>query len=107
MQQPFAVHDLWAKTSPPHRLDAHLLDAAAAALWLWDRALAPATRAWLDEVAPDGDGRCFTAWLAALHDCGKATPAFQSKDRTLGAGAHVPAGNAHMAGRIAEHLSMT
>ena len=92
MPRPFAVHDLWAKTSPPHRLDAHLLDTAAAALWLWDNALAPSTREWLNVVSPDGDGRRFAGWVAAMHDCGKTTPAFQSKDRSLGAGVHVPQG---------------
>lgn len=89
---PIPLADLWAKSEPPHRLDVHLLDTAAAALWLWDNQLSPATRDWVSRIAPDGEGARFFAWLAALHDVGKATPAFQSKQPHLGAGAQVPSG---------------
>ncbi|MFF3671581.1 CRISPR-associated helicase Cas3' [Microtetraspora malaysiensis] len=41
------------------------------------------TKALLDEVAGGpGRGRRFFAWLCGIHDCGKATPAFQQMDET-------------------------
>ncbi|MEU3774090.1 CRISPR-associated helicase Cas3' [Streptomyces sp. NPDC032472] len=59
----------------------HMLDTAAVAERVWDDYLAPSTKQLLDE-ATDGRGRRFFAWVCGIHDCGKATPAFQSKAAT-------------------------
>ncbi|MFF9870190.1 CRISPR-associated helicase Cas3' [Streptomyces sp. NPDC013953] len=56
----------------------HMLDTAAVAELMFDRYLAPATRNMLDRVS-GGNGRRFFAWVCGIHDCGKATPAFQRK----------------------------
>ncbi|NJP29369.1 CRISPR-associated helicase Cas3', partial [Microbispora sp. SCL1-1] len=59
----------------------HLLDTAAVAEQIWDHYLAPSTKAWLEDVAGGpGRGRRFFAWICGIHDCGKATPAFQQMD---------------------------
>ncbi|MDT0310454.1 CRISPR-associated helicase Cas3' [Streptomyces sp. DSM 44917] len=56
----------------------HLLDTAAVAEALWDGFLADSTKRVLDAVAGGaGRGRAFFAWVCGIHDCGKATPAFQ------------------------------
>ncbi|WP_033027571.1 CRISPR-associated endonuclease Cas3'' [Streptomyces rimosus] len=58
----------------------HMLDTAAVAERIWDDFLAPATRDMLDRTAGGaGKGRELLMWLAALHDLGKATPAWQGK----------------------------
>ncbi|MFB7411471.1 CRISPR-associated endonuclease Cas3'' [Streptomyces sp. NPDC056202] len=56
----------------------HMLDTAAVAEFMFDHYLAPATRDMLDRVS-GGRGRRFFAWVCGIHDCGKATPAFQRK----------------------------
>ncbi|MFD6370414.1 CRISPR-associated endonuclease Cas3'', partial [Streptomyces roseolus] len=56
----------------------HMLDTAAVAEFMFDHYLAPATRDMLDRVT-GGRGRRFFAWICGIHDCGKATPAFQRK----------------------------
>ncbi|MFE9468972.1 CRISPR-associated helicase Cas3' [Streptomyces virginiae] len=71
---------LWGKSAERgggtvNLLLSHMLDTAAVAELAWDHYLAPATREMLDRVA--GDGRRFFAWVCGIHDCGKATPAFQ------------------------------
>lgn len=77
---------LWGKSAgkaggQPNLLISHLLDTAAVAEQIWDHYLAPGTRAWLDEIAGGaGRGRRFFMWLCGMHDCGKATPAFQCMD---------------------------
>jgi CRISPR-associated endonuclease/helicase Cas3 len=58
----------------------HMLDTAAVAEFMFDHYLAPATRDMLARLS-DGNGRRFFAWLCGIHDCGKATPAFQRKSR--------------------------
>jgi CRISPR-associated endonuclease/helicase Cas3 len=74
---------LWGKSAEKaggrkNLLLSHLLDTAAVAERMWDGFLAPSTRELLDEVAGGyGRGRSFFAWLCGVHDCGKATPAFQ------------------------------
>ncbi|HVV08331.1 CRISPR-associated endonuclease Cas3'' [Amycolatopsis sp.] len=57
----------------------HLLDTAAVAELMWSRYLAPRTRALLDDLG-DGQGLRLLMWLCGVHDCGKATPAFQAMD---------------------------
>lgn len=77
---------LWGKSAGKaagrmNLLICHLLDTAAVAERIWDRYLAPSTKALLDEVAGGaGRGRPFFAWVCGVHDCGKATPAFQQMD---------------------------
>lgn len=74
---------LWGKSEEKaggtkNLLLSHLLDTAAVAERMWDGFLAPSTRRMLDEVAGGaGRGRRFFVWLCGVHDCGKATPAFQ------------------------------
>ncbi|MFE2045962.1 CRISPR-associated helicase Cas3' [Streptomyces sp. NPDC059477] len=74
---------LWGKSEEKaggsmNLLLSHLLDTAAVAECMWDGFLAPATRRMLDEIAGGpGKGRRLFAWLCGVHDCGKATPAFQ------------------------------
>ncbi|MFD9881714.1 CRISPR-associated helicase Cas3' [Streptomyces alboflavus] len=58
----------------------HLLDTAAVAERVWENFLARATRDVLDRTAGGpGRGRELLMWLGALHDLGKATPAWQGK----------------------------
>ncbi|QKW06324.1 CRISPR-associated endonuclease Cas3'' [Streptomyces sp. NA04227] len=76
----------------------HLLDTAAVAERLWSDYLSPATRRALDRTAGgSGRGRHLLMWLGALHDLGKATPAWQGKYpeaargvRAAGLGWHAP-----------------
>ncbi|MFE2494142.1 CRISPR-associated helicase Cas3' [Streptomyces scopuliridis] len=74
---------LWGKSEEKadgsmNLLLSHLLDTAAVAERMWDDFLAPSTRRMLDETAGGlGRGRRLFAWLCGVHDCGKATPAFQ------------------------------
>ncbi|MEU2975229.1 CRISPR-associated endonuclease Cas3'', partial [Nocardiopsis alba] len=60
-------------------LISHLLDSAAVAEQLWECYLAPKTRLLLNRVS-GGQGKRFFMWLCAMHDCGKAIPAFQAVD---------------------------
>jgi CRISPR-associated endonuclease/helicase Cas3 len=95
---------LWGKSAEraggcKNLLLEHLLDTAAVAECMWDGFLAPATRAWVDEVAGGaGRGCVLFAWLCGIHDVGKATPAFQrmwpegaTAVRAAGLGWHEPA----------------
>ncbi|MFN8079399.1 MAG: CRISPR-associated helicase Cas3' [Kineosporiaceae bacterium] len=63
-------------------LSQHLTDSGAAAGMLWDGWLSPGMRTLL--AAPFGDlshGRAVARFLAAVHDVGKATPAFAVQAR--------------------------
>lgn len=76
---------LWGKSNAggePHLLVAHLLDTAAVAEVLWDRYLAPSFTQQVD-ASCGGRGRDLFVLVAGLHDVGKASPAFQSKDEVL------------------------
>lgn len=57
----------------------HLLDTAAVAEQIWDHYLAPSTKRMLNAISR-GRGRLLFAWSCGVHDCGKATPAFQRVD---------------------------
>ncbi|MCX5206044.1 CRISPR-associated helicase Cas3' [Streptomyces sp. NBC_00237] len=75
---------LWGKSAQrgggaSHLLLGHLLDTAAVAECMWRTFVAPWMRWRLDEVT-GGRGRLFFMWVCGIHDCGKATPAFQSLD---------------------------
>lgn len=62
-----------------HLLLGHLLDTSAVAARMWETYLTPWMRWKLDEIS-GGQGRRFFMWICGIHDCGKATPAFQSVD---------------------------
>ncbi|MET9241271.1 CRISPR-associated helicase Cas3' [Nonomuraea sp. NPDC003709] len=75
---------LWGKSRQKaggriNLLLSHLLDTAAVAEQIWDNYLAPSTKRILNALS-QGRGRLFFAWLCGVHDCGKATPAFQRVD---------------------------
>ncbi|MFE0422320.1 CRISPR-associated helicase Cas3' [Streptomyces sp. NPDC058953] len=78
-----ALGVLWGKSEEKaggttNLLLSHLLDTAAVAECVWDGYLAPSTKRMMDDIAGGpGRGRRFFAWLCGIHDCGKATPAFQ------------------------------
>ncbi|MFG1874920.1 CRISPR-associated helicase Cas3' [Sphaerisporangium sp. NPDC049003] len=89
LKDPDAIRQLgvlWGKSAAKaagrmNLLICHLLDTAAVSEQIWDRYLAPSTKALLEEVAGGhGRGRRFFAWVCGVHDCGKATPAFQQMD---------------------------
>lgn len=68
---------------PYHPLICHCLDVAAVAELLWEEVLKPHFREEMSrELGLDQDlaGKCL-AFLAGLHDLGKATPAFQGQWR--------------------------
>ena len=72
---------LWAKSDAggrPHSLPGHLLDSGAVAELIWSDFLSSSVRATLDEIS-NGRGRDLLVLLAAWHDLGKATPAFQAQ----------------------------
>lgn len=72
----------WAKSNAggvPHSLVGHLRDTAAVGELLWDRFLAPKVHRQLNDAAGGARGRDLLVALCALHDVGKATPAFQIK----------------------------
>ena len=80
-----AVYVLWGKSSAvgrPNLLLQHLLDAAAVGELIWDHYLADGVRRQLDGCC-GGAGRALLGLLCGLHDVGKATPAFQSKNVDL------------------------
>jgi CRISPR-associated endonuclease/helicase Cas3 len=72
-------------------------DSGAVAGLLWDEWLPASVRGLIAEALPGGeaDGRRLVAWLAGVHDIGKATPAFacqvdQLADGMRGAGLEMP-----------------
>jgi CRISPR-associated endonuclease/helicase Cas3 len=77
-----AARSVWAKhdrdTEGWLPLWRHMADSAAVAGRLWDEWLAPSVKRRIGEGLPEGeqDGRLLALWLAAVHDIGKATPAF-------------------------------
>ncbi|WNV85004.1 CRISPR-associated helicase Cas3' [Umezawaea sp. Da 62-37] len=75
---------LWGKSrgkagGTTNLLMSHLFDTAAVAEAIWDHFLAPATKDLVGRIS-GGRGREFFAWICGIHDCGKATPAFQVID---------------------------
>lgn len=83
--EPFRL--LWAKadrkTNAIHRLVYHMIDVGLAVQLLWDRVLQPGLKQkladWLN-LTVEETGRLL-AFLASLHDLGKASPAFQDHPR--------------------------
>ncbi len=80
---------LWAKydhkSGRSHPLVAHLIDVGMVAQAMWERSFTPALRArvagWLGLEEAEA-GRLLAFWIA-LHDLGKATPAFQAKVKPM------------------------
>lgn len=77
---------LWAKTNRHydqdydiHPLVCHLIDVAQMVCALWDQHLPQATRRYFSQALnlPPADARRWLAFLAGLHDLGKACPVFQ------------------------------
>ncbi|MFD7628037.1 type I-E CRISPR-associated protein Cse1/CasA [Streptomyces sp. NPDC059851] len=66
----------------------HMVDSAAMAERLWDEWTPLNVRGLVADSLPDGDadGRRLVVWLAAVHDIGKATPAFACQVETLMSG---------------------
>ncbi|CAL9646724.1 hypothetical protein SUDANB120_06498 (plasmid) [Streptomyces sp. enrichment culture] len=96
-----AARTIWAKheatTSKWLPLWRHMADSAAMAGRLWDVWLPHHVRRLVADSLPDGEGdaRRLAVWLAAVHDIGKATPAFacqvdQLADRMRSAGLDMP-----------------
>ncbi len=80
---------LWAKSRSEdpnqhgyHPLLYHLIDVAMVAEALWESVLTEhERRAVAERLGLDiDDARCWTAFLAGIHDAGKASPEFQQKD---------------------------
>jgi CRISPR-associated endonuclease/helicase Cas3 len=71
----------WNDQNDKHLLIYHLIDSGIVAKHLWDVAFTEATRAdfirWL--ALPEKEVKQVLAFWSALHDIGKATPAFQLK----------------------------
>lgn len=76
----------WAKKTPEPTfqwlpLHVHLHDAAFVINQLWDHYLSAGQKALLNQsLTTPGRGRELAIFLAAVHDIGKATPAFQLKE---------------------------
>ncbi|MFI5525202.1 CRISPR-associated helicase Cas3' [Streptomyces platensis] len=63
----------------------HMEDSAAVAGLLWDRWLPSNVQSLIAAALPQGlaDARALVIWLAAVHDIGKATPAFACQVESL------------------------
>ncbi|MHB1008148.1 MAG: CRISPR-associated helicase Cas3' [Propionibacteriaceae bacterium] len=80
------ITSLWAKSDAggaPHSLIGHLMDSGAIAELIWRDYLSSKFRRQLDDVS-GGRGRELLVLVAAWHDLGKATPAFQLKAVEIG-----------------------
>lgn len=81
-----ATYSLWAKSDYGEGacwlpLFVHSCDAAAMGARLWDEWLPWGTKKTIARPLGNDEGlaRCLTIFLCAVHDIGKATPAFQAK----------------------------
>lgn len=85
------ARSVWAKhdrdTEKWLQLWRHMADSAAMAERLWDEWAPHNVRALVAESLPgrDADARALVVWLAAIHDIGKATPAFACQVEQLAA----------------------
>lgn len=98
-----AARSLWAKTGSGEQVDwwsplyVHLGDSAEAMRLLWRNWLSDAEKCLIaDKVGSDSVAEALAMWLAAVHDIGKATPAFQYKvsvraDLVRASGLSIPA----------------
>lgn len=73
--------NFWAKSSPPHPLLCHLIDAGHVALSLMARGPYSRLAEQMRSATVDADAMSFEwlAYLVAMHDLGKCDPEFQSK----------------------------
>jgi len=74
---------LWAKSEPFHPLLYHCIDVGSVAMCLWDTVIGDGCRASVASAIGCKNQKDAGKWLsfwAALHDIGKASPGFQSKD---------------------------
>ncbi|WPF66253.1 MULTISPECIES: CRISPR-associated helicase Cas3' [unclassified Corynebacterium] len=76
------VTALWAKSGDETGwlpLPQHMVDAACVAEYLWEAWLADSVKAYITSATglTEAEAKTLVAWLAALHDCGKATTQFQ------------------------------
>ncbi|WP_342777594.1 CRISPR-associated endonuclease Cas3'' [Haloactinospora alba] len=77
-----AARQVWAKHNQDDKawlpLRRHMADSAAVAGRLWDTWLPSQVRELISTALPGGaaDARKLAVWISAVHDCGKATPAF-------------------------------
>lgn len=89
-----AIQSIWAKTDVWRRneddvaqwlpLACHLHDTGVVAGWLWDHWLAHRIRSRMAvELGSHEQARALVVYLAAIHDIGKATPAFALLNRRL------------------------
>lgn len=107
-----AARSVWGKSDrdtgesmPLHR---HMSDAAAVAGLLWDRWLPRSVCRLLGRDRPEGQARALVVWMAAVHDLGKASPAFGVQveglaDRMNRCGLAVPASIPPAERRCAPH----
>ena len=117
LAQPHPIFSCWAKLgvngdAPDyHPLLCHMVDVAIVALEMWKEALSPRQREGLSKGLGLGDNQDtaggWCAFIAGLHDLGKASPAFQlqverirSEVRGRLRGAGLPAGQNHSPMRI-------
>ena len=86
-QLPLLTRSLWAKSSPVKSLWHHMLDTGlcAAQLVEEDRFAGALRRAAEFFSLSTQETKALIAYLCALHDYGKASPAFQKKDASLAA----------------------
>ncbi|MFJ4652114.1 CRISPR-associated helicase Cas3' [Nocardia sp. NPDC088792] len=83
------VREPWGKwwgLPEPYALKWHLMDTAAAAYVLWEMHLPEGLRGWIGGQLglPGDETRWFVAFLAGLHDVGKACPCFQDQTPARG-----------------------
>lgn len=109
-----AARSAWAKsnqdTDESLPLHQHMTDSAAAATHLWDHWLPESTKQVIAQCLPRGieDARTAVVWLAAVHDCGKMSPAFAMQVELLAArmqraGLPMPMSTTRAARRQARH----
>lgn len=85
-----AARAVWGKTNPAEGaslpLVQHLEDTRLVAGHLWDTWLPPIFKARVSAAAGTDEeaGRRLLTWLAAIHDCGKATPSFAAMAYDIG-----------------------
>lgn len=111
------ARSLWAKTGGGEErnlwspLYVHMADSACVARKLWDEWLSESAKRFIaDSVNDDEDAAsALVAWLAGVHDIGKATPGFQYKvleraELVEEMGLRVP--RSHMMNRPPSHANM-
>lgn len=80
-----SISSLWAKSSPLVNLIQHCEDTYQVSLIVWEKFVSPAHKKWLTQKLGLNKEQTqqVLGFLAATHDIGKATPAFQSTQPRL------------------------